>query len=345
MNWRAVLIVARTLAIGLAGSALAIFIGVPAGWLSGAMIVVTVAAIGGLEVRVPASLTNVVFVVLGALLGAGISPQVVADAASWPLSLAGLMVGVAAMVFAVYVFLTRVARWDRATALFAAIPGALSYVVAIASTTGADLRRVAIGQSIRIFLLVVAIPALVSAIEPTPEPVAGVQASLLSVVVLLFASTAGALVFAALRVPAGLLTGALFVSGVLHATGLMSGMPPQWLTVAAYVVLGAMIGCRFAGTDLRLLGQIFGAAFGAFLIALAVAALSAVAVSLIVPQPPTQVLLAFAPGGLQAMTAMALALQMDSAFVAVHQLARFIAIAVSMPIVTRVVLGRAGKSG
>ncbi len=327
--------VLRTLVIAFVGGFAANAVGLPAGWLSGSMIAVSICAVAGLPVHMPPRLADVVFVVLGTLLGTGVTPEILSRIGTWPISLAALLFSVFAMVIAVQVFFVRVAKWDNSTAFFASLPGALSYVVALASASGADLRRVVVSQSIRLFLLVAAIPALISAVEPATAPVARPIAEPLALVLLLAGSTAVALLFNALRVPAGLLSGALLFSGVAHATNLFPGALPSFLTIAAYVVLGAMIGGRFVGTDLAFLRRIAAASVGAFLIATAVAAICAFAVTTVVDVPLSQILLAFAPGGLDAMTALALALHMDSAFVAAHQLARFIAIALFAPFMAR----------
>lgn len=338
MDRRAILVLARTLAIAFAGGFAANALGIPAGWLSGAMIAVAVSALAGLRVVIPVRLADAVFVVLGAVLGSGVTPEIVSQLRTWPITLAGLIVSLVLVVFAVQVYLMRVARWDRASAFFAAIPGAMSYVVAVAATTGADLRRVVVSQSIRLFLLVAAIPALVSAVEPPMAPVARPVLEPPGVFLLLVASTLGALALHRLRVPAGLLSGALLVSALAHATNQIDGTLPAWQIVAAYVTLGAMIGCRFAGTDIAFLRSIALTSVGAFVVATAVAALSALAVASFAGVPFGQVVLAFAPGGVDAMTALALALHMDSAFVAAHQLVRFIVIAAFAPFVARWIL-------
>jgi membrane AbrB-like protein len=249
-----------------------------------------------------------------------------------------LLISVVAVVLSVQFYLVRVAGWDRSTAFFASLPGALSYVVAAATASGADLRRVVVGQSIRLFLLVAAIPALISSIEPAAVPIARTALEIVPLILLLAASAAGALVLHYVRFPAGLLSGALLVSGVAHGASIVDGTLPAWLTVTAYVVLGAMIGSRFVGTDLAFLRRIAAASVGAFLVATCVAAAFAFAVASLVDVPFGQILLAFAPGGLDAMTALALAMHMDSAFVAAHQLARFILIAVGVPIIARKVV-------
>ena len=53
--------------------------------------------------------------------------------------------------------------------------------------------------------------------------------------------------------------------------------------------------------------------------------------------------IAFAPGGLEAMTLLAFSLGLDPLYVGSHHLARFILISLSLPFVLRLVLGPAPK--
>jgi len=55
--------------------------------------------------------------------------------------------------------------------------------------------------------------------------------------------------------------------------------------------------------------------------------------------PFGQLLLAYAPGGLEAMIMMAFILDLDPAFVAAHQLVRYIGMILILPFVTQKVLG------
>jgi membrane AbrB-like protein len=330
------IVAARTLLIAFAGGLLATLAGVPAGWLSGAMIAVTVAAIAGLDTRLPRLLADASFVLVGAMLGAGVTPEIVGQAAGWPVTLAGLVLSTLVVVVAVRAFLVHVARWDAPTALFAALPGALSYVMALATESHADVRRVAVSQTMRLFLLVALIPPLVAFAEGERlVPLVRAVGDPLSIVLTIAVAAAGGLLLAKLRVPAGLLTGSIFASAFVHVGGWVDGGLPAWMINAAFVVLGALIGGRFAGTGLRFLRDVALAGAGAFVVALGVSWAFAWAVSLFVDVPPVQILVAFAPGGLDAMTALAIALHLDSAFVAIHQLVRFMAIAMLAPAVTR----------
>jgi membrane AbrB-like protein len=132
-----------------------------------------------------------------------------------------------------------------------------------------------------------------------------------------------------------MLSGSLAASGFLHGAGWVEGGLPSALMVATYVVLGTFIGSRFSGITLGALKRLALASLGAFAVALAVAGTTGFLVAELTGEPVSQVLIAFAPGGLDAMTALAVALQMDTAYVAAHQLARFAGIALIAPVVTR----------
>ena len=81
-------------------------------------------------------------------------------------------------------------------------------------------------------------------------------------------SVAAGLAMARIRFPGGLLFGAMAGSAVLHGTGLAQAVLPWWIGSAAVVVLGAVVGSRFANTTPRLIVSYLGAAFGSFAVSL-----------------------------------------------------------------------------
>ena len=90
---------AATVIIAAIGGGLGALAGLPAAWLSGAMIATTAASLAGFDTRLPLRLVDVVFLVIGITLGAGVSPEVVAGVAAWPISLAGLFLSVGACIY------------------------------------------------------------------------------------------------------------------------------------------------------------------------------------------------------------------------------------------------------
>jgi len=327
---------AATLLVAAAGASLATLLAIPASWLSGAMVAVTAASFGRLDTRLPVPLVEFSFLLIGIALGAGLTPELLRSLGAWPFSLAVLLLTVIAVTAGTRTFLFRVSGWDRETAFFAAVPGALSYVIAVASTTGADIRKVAVSQSIRIFLLIAALPAIIVAIEGGPPAGAPVQvAAWDELALLVVVATVVGFAFRYLRVPAGLLTGSFAASSFLHGAALVEGTLPEPLVILAFILLGALVGSRFVGTSVGFLLKILAPSFGAFLVGTVIAGAAALLVAMVIGIPFDQAIVAFAPGGLDAMMSLALALHMDTAFVAAHQFARFAGIAFGLPFFLR----------
>ncbi|HML14732.1 MAG TPA: AbrB family transcriptional regulator, partial [Xanthobacteraceae bacterium] len=215
---------AETLLIGAVGGTALGLAKFPAGWLSGAIIAVAIAAIARRPVRVPQLLGQAANIVLGISLGASVTPDSVARMSSWPASLAVLALAMACGSAVVVFYLHKVHDWDVLSALFASSPGGLSQALALAAETGADLRSVAMVQAMRVLVLSAGLPLCFAAFgitgsRPILNPAVATVASMEELSLLVVAAVVGALVAYRLRFPGGLLVGAMAASGVLHATG------------------------------------------------------------------------------------------------------------------------------
>ncbi len=308
---RVLITTALTLAIAAVGGAIFSWLGIAAGWLTGGMVTVAIAAMSGVTVEVPDRLRNVVFVVLGSSLGTGVSPELISHLGHWPLSLIGLAVTVLAVQFICQSFLRYVCKWDGPTAFFSAVPGVTSYVIALALPTRADIRRIALSQTIRIFLLVALLPSLLTAVESAAKAPTHASATALSLAITLGAGTIGGILFHSIGIPAAPMIGAMVASGALHATGVVEGAFPPLLLVAVYIIIGGLIGSRFSGTSLSMLGTTAVASVGAFVLAVGTAGLGTWLVASLLGLTFGQVMLAYAPGGIDVMTAMSVALSLD----------------------------------
>ena len=140
---------------------------------------------------------------------------------------------------------------------------------------------------------------------------------------------------ARLRFPGGFLFGAMTGSGVLHGSGLVQAVLPWWIGSAAVIVLGAVVGSRFANTTFRLIIGYLGAAFGSFAVSLSVATLFVLIVTHFFPFPIANVVVAFAPGAQDTMMVLALALHLDPVYVGAHHLARFLVVTFSVAVAAR----------
>ena len=68
------------------------------------------------------------------------------------------MVASVVMIVATMTYLRVVHRWDPLSALMGASPGSMIQVIALSSELGADLRAIAIVQTMRVLLLTIGIP-------------------------------------------------------------------------------------------------------------------------------------------------------------------------------------------
>lgn len=326
----------RSLALGTAGASALGLLGVPGGWIAGAMAAVAAAALSGVQVSIAPRMRDFGFLAIGISMGSGVTPETVARLPSWPITLTLVVLTIPLIVGAVFLFLTKRAGWDKPTALLCAVPGALSYLLAIAPSTNANVPRVAILQTMRVAILVAVLPvAAIWLTTPETTPVTPAVLDLPQGLILFVGGTGGAILAHLLRVPAGLLIGGLFISAFLHGAGLVDGRPPQWLATIGYVILGTMIGTRFAGTGWRELGAICWVSLQSFVIGAVIAVAMAMLGTWITGLDLLKLIIAFAPGGLEVMVVLAFALDLDPAFVAAHHLTRFILIALAAPFALR----------
>ncbi|MCL8384471.1 MULTISPECIES: AbrB family transcriptional regulator [Xanthobacter] len=338
---------AVTLGAGALGGGIFALLGLPAAWISGSLVACIGLALAGVRIDVPEWLRFLAFVVLGTSMGTMLTPETFARAATWPVSMACLGASVLGTMAGGTLFLTRVAGWSRESAFWASAPGAFGTVVAMAADTSADLRQVAFAQTLRLFLLVAALPNVLAALGMTaggvpPPP----HVSTLGEIVVLFVVCTGAALLAArLKLPGGLILGALAGSAVLHATRLSTAVLPAELLIPAFVVLGGSVGVRFIGTSLATIRAYVLASLGAFLVAVAISTLFALLAAWLTGDDLGKLVTAFAPGALEAMTALGFAMGYDPAFMSAHHLFRFAGLSVALPVAARLMFAAAEEAG
>ena len=322
---------AVALATGGTGALLATLAGLPAPALLGATLAVLLVALLGGRPAVPNLLRDPAFAVIGMTLGAGITPSFLSDVARWPLSLLGM---VATLLVATALAMRVLQRRgvERGTALLAVSPGALSYALSLSLDRGENVRLVTVMQSIRLVAITVLVPPLLVGAGGAGAPSDAAFSSLSESLVLLLAASLAGIALSRARVPAAWLVGGLAVSAFAQVAGWVEGRPAPFLLFVGFVVAGAVIGSRFAGIsrgELRELAWL-GAALAA--LAMAVSALGAALAARMLDLPFGQVWIAYAPGGVEGMAAIAIALDYDPVFVATHHIARLVILFALLPL-------------
>jgi uncharacterized protein len=345
-----VLRLGETVAVAVAGGALATRLGVPAGWLSGSMLFVALAAICGRPMLVPMPLQRVFFVLMGILLGGVVTPETLHGILTWPFSIAVLAISTLCMIVASSSYLRHVHGWDRVSAVFGASPGSMAQVMLLSTEYRADVRAIAVVQTVRGLLLTAGLPlglALFGLAEPSTTLTRGGAASntVTELTVLFAVSIAAGLAMFWLRLPGGLLFGTMLGSAVLHGGGFVHATLPEWLAIAGVMGVGALTGARFAGTSPRLIVAYLGAALGSFAVVVSIASVFCLLVARVLSVRIADAVIAFAPGAQDTMMVLALAMHLDPVFVGAHHLARFVVVSIAVPLLVQRIAGPRPKPG
>jgi uncharacterized protein len=326
--------VLETLAIGVAGGGLFWWAELPGGLISGAMIAVATAGIAGRTMGLPQPIAHVILMTLGLSLGAMVSPALIKNLSAYPLTIALLAAATFCATFGSSLYLQHVHGWDRTSALLAGSPGALSQIVMLATEKNADVAGIAVVQIMRVIILTAAIPLLLAAtglIGHGPLPSRGAPATPLALTELAATAVAASLLLRWLNFPASWMFGAMLGSSVLHGTGMVDGTVPQWAYVTAVIGIGTLIGSRFGKIKPRTILNHIGAALGSFAVAVLISAVFVAAIALTTHVKFSDIVVAFAPGAMDAMLALALTLHIDPVFVGAHHLSRFIFVSIATP--------------
>ena len=234
-------------------------------------------------------------------------------------------------------YLKFVHGWDTLSALFAAAPGALAQAMALAQDTGADVRAIAMVQTVRLFILAVALPIAFAAfgVAGLPPPRGGDGPLLQSLVELaVLVARVGRRRMARVSLPHSGRADRRRDGGVGRAA---------WRRLGARVSPGAdrdLLVHRDGRDDRhaarrrrrpKSLARLGLVGIGALLVGTTVGCLFAVAVAWGLNLRLADVVMAYAPGAIEAMTIIAFALHLDPVFVGVHHLARFTFMSMVLP--------------
>ena len=317
--------------------------GIPAGSLLGATLAATAFALTRYAIDIPVLLRNVSFAMIGVALGSGVTPKFFSDLARYPLSLAGLTASVVAVMLISSWVMIRAADLDGRTAFLATSPGALAYALDLSTRAreSADVRVVMVLQSVRLLLITLALPPIIALVEragsslPSAPVEAAGELGLAASFLLLAAAYLAGIGGSRIGLPSAYFLCGVFVSGLAHGSDLVEGQPAGGLVFAGFILAGAMIGSRFFSFEIGDLKHLAKAGIVATGIATALSAGFALTFAILLGLPFGQVWIAYAPGGVEGMSAMALTLEYDPVYVATHHIFRLFLLIALLPLLLR----------
>lgn len=323
-----------SLVIGILGAAAAWLAGFPAPALTGSAIAITITGLAGLKLDVIQPVRDTAFLIIGITMGAGVTPEVIETARQWPATFIGLAFSIAATFSLGAWALGRFWSYDRPTAILSSTPGHLSYILGLSSETKGDIATISVVQSIRVLALTLIVPfAIMGFGYGNADAIMRPAMMILPLITTMVTAAVAGFILNRLHIPAALLLGGMLISTVSHLLGWVEGDVPVWLSLPAFAVMGTMIGTRFSGVSMRTVARNAGAGVAVTLIGFALCVATTLAVAALFSVPVPQLLIAFAPGGVEAMAAMAVMMNVDPTFVAAHHVWRLTILTFLAPIV------------
>ena len=335
--WRVLL----ALGIGATGGAIFATLGTPLPWMLGALFGCLLASILSLPVASSNRVRTPMSAVIGVMMGASFSPELLAHVLDWWLPLTILLVFLLVSGGLCFLYFRYLAGFDTPTAFFSGVPGGLIEMVVLGGEAGADMRRVVLVHSVRIVVTVFSIPFIVQLLNgEVIDRAAGAGTSIANIdpadlgwFVLTLA--AGMLLSRYLRLPARQLLGPMAVSALVHGTGWLDFQIPFEILAVAQVVIGSSVGCRFAGTRWGEMVDVLLAAVVSSILLIVLASLFAWGGAWLSGHALAELLLSYSPGGLAEMGILAIALQLEVAMISTHHAIRVLLVVMGASALSR----------
>lgn len=328
------------MALGGGGGAIFAWLNTPLPWMLGSMLFVTIAALLKAPIGFSMPLRVCMAMVLGAFLGSAFSPDILNRLTDWIGGVIVMVVFVSIATAISVAFFMRFGRLDRVTAFFSGTPGGLGAMAIIGEEQGGDPRVIPLVHTVRIFVVVFAIPFYLLLVEHLEIQRDGSlslggrpDAGPLELLILAVCAGGGFAIAKLIRLPGAQIVGPMILSAIVYLADGVEGAPPSALVAVAQVVIGAGIGARFRGIDVRELARplLLGLASG--ILMLAAAMLIAIVMGPHLGLSSHALILALAPGGVAEMSMVALALDVDTAFIATMHIVRIVLIVSLAPLV------------
>jgi membrane AbrB-like protein len=286
---------------------------VPLPWMLGAM-----AATGALAWSERAAVLRptrpAALILLGLGLGQSFTPPVmvaVGLALPWIVLAAVLSVAVGVAVSRLF---ARLAGTDAETGYYASVPGGVVVMAILAQRAGVAVAPVTLAQTIRVMVVVVLVPPLVTWLAPHGSTnvfnVEGPEVHLAGLALLLVGGLVVGLVVARSGFANPWMLGPCGMVMLLSAFGLLPSGVPGWMIDVAQVGMGMALGQRLSRRFLLSSRRLASASLFTTVLLVAIMAALAIGLGLLADLPIAAAVLGMAPGGMPEMTITAKALEL-----------------------------------
>ena len=316
------------------------YLNIPLAWFLGPMIITSIAALSGLKIIMPKIVLSFILIILGLHIGNYIDQNLFNQMLDWIWTSLIMLIYIIVCILVVAKYLQKFASYDEKASIFSAAPGALGPLMILAENEKTDLSQVATSHLIRLIIIITVIPFIVVSNTGNESLVNDnfnyLAQNHLNLILLIIASLFFIFVFDKIRVPAALLSGTLFASGLLQITDIASYKLPDESINFCLLILGASVGCRFAEKTVKEIANNSLHGIVATTIFVLLGLLAAYIATFFVDTNILTLILSFSPGGIYEVAVIAIAFDLDPDFVAFHHIIRLLFILFTVPIFLRV---------
>ena len=331
---------ALVIIISLPSAIIAEYFNIPLAWFLGPMIATSIATLAGLNIKMPKLVLSSILILLGLYIGNYIDKSLFSQIHQWAWTSCIMLVYIILSVFIVSKYLQKFSKYEEKTSIFSAAPGALGPLMILAEDEKkTDLSQVATSHLIRLIIIITFFPFIVDSFYETQSIEVDYKnfedQNLINLIFLIISSLIIILVFDKLRIPAALLSGTLFASGILQISELASYRLPPNIIDYCLLILGSSVGCRFANKTFNEIAQNTLHSFIATFLLVILGLLAALVASLVIDKNFFTLLLSYCPGGIYEVAVIAIFFDLDPEFVSFHHIIRLLMILFIVPIILR----------
>ena len=328
------------LIISIPGAIFADILNIPLSWFLGPMIITSIAALSGLKIIMPNIVLSFILIILGLHIGNYIDQNLFNQIFDWIWTSLIMLIYIIICILIVAKYLQKFANYGEKASVFSAAPGALGPLIILAENEKTDLSQVATSHLIRLIIIITVIPFII--INNTDNNVLlnvefnYLAQNHLNLILLIITSLFFIFIFDKIRIPAALLSGTLFASGLLQITDIASYKLPNETVNFCLLILGSSVGCRFAEKTLKEIANNSLHSVVATSILVILGFVAAYIATFFVDTNILTLILSFSPGGIYEVAVIAIAFDLDPDFVAFHHIIRLLFILFTVPIFLRV---------
>ncbi len=332
---------ALVIIISVPSAIIAEFFNIPLAWFLGPMLAVSLATLMGLKTKMPKLMLSSTLILLGLYIGNYIDKELFSQIQQWAWTSLIMFAYIVLSVLIVSKYLQIYSKYGRKTSIFSAAPGALGPLMILAENEKkADLSQVATSHLIRLIIIITVFPFIVNSfynvenVNLSNEIIENQNNYELAL--LLITSIILILFFDKLKIPAALLSGTLFASGLLQIADIASYKLSSNIIDYCLLILGASVGCRFANKTFGEIARNAWHSFVATFLLVILGLLAAFVASLIIEKNLFTLILSYCPGGIYEVAVIAIFFDLDPEFVSFHHIIRLLMILFIVPILLKI---------